>query len=141
MSHELVNLASAVCSALSAESWPLEFTPARTYDPLVDLEEDGILQVLVTSQDVRRDSIAEGVEEGEYTVEIHLRQIVPAAATAQAIDPLMHLAAAIESLFLGNYATECGNCTAVTGSYLAERMYAYGEFAYVITLTFQVIHQ
>jgi hypothetical protein len=135
---KLIQIADDVTAALNAE-FTGRLVAHRTYAPVVELEDLGTLDVAVTAERWQSDSIADGVADGRYGVQISLRKRVANPHANGEIDPLVDLADEIARFLLGGYQAENASCTQAEVEYDPDDLYLYSQFTAIVSAEFEVI--
>jgi len=137
----LIPIADAVVSDLNAQSFSIELTAARAYQPVFDLREMSDLHVTVVPAGQESERNSRSTHQRDYMVQIGVQQKVDPDDLAES-DQLMQLVDEIGRHFEGR-AFQVDGCTVAVVNikhdpvFLPEHMQRMNQFTSVINLKFR----
>ena len=137
----VARIADAIAARLNGQTFDPPFAAIRTYAPILEVGATDGLYVAVTWSHYENNAIAEGIDSGEYTLEVHVRQHLADDTNATA-DRLTDLVDAIKRSLLGQYLDDPAagaTCTQATTELDPAALYETRQYDAVLTLTYQVI--
>jgi len=134
-------IADAVVGELNGGEFSQEFTAARRYLPLFDLQELKDLHVTVVPRGVAITGLARGVNQHDVQIDVAVQKKLETEGSDE-IDPLMALVEEIADFFrlrrLASYSNAVWVKTENTPIYSQEHLGQMRQFTSVLTLTFRV---